>query len=84
MDYGSPVPWVCWNVDSTETRDQGSNKSRENENWLTRDQFIKSSKNMESMAAWLHGSWGPRNIGGEETTQRGTLVGPITPGELVV
>ena len=42
------------------------------------------SRGLGNVTAWFPGAWGSRDLGGEETTQRGTKVGPITQGESVV
>ena len=52
--------------------------------WLTGKQFLQLPGNMGSVVAWFRATWRPRDIDGEETTQRETMVGPITCGELVV
>jgi hypothetical protein len=65
-------------------REQEANMSRDHRSWEYWKRRIKCPGNPGSMLAWFRGISRPRDVGGEETTQRGTLVGPITLGELVV
>jgi hypothetical protein len=55
-----------------------------NETWVTGKQFVEAPRTIGNEMAWFQGTRRPRDIDDEETTQRGTITGPITSSETVV
>jgi hypothetical protein len=69
---------VTWNIDASELRTQGTKKARQLGSLLKGKQAVSYSRTHGNLESCSRGAWEPSDMASKESTQRGTMIKPIS------